>query len=132
MTVYFSDLDDFGKGVDIDIIMQKYRLYFENQFPVEAIIHAIHVHCENSPVIPKVSHLKEILSPTPPRITEAQYVQACKEYERNGFNQFTDAYDLKKAYEAQEVAKRENHEIKCDKIKEIAGSAIKRIGHEGS
>lgn len=133
MTVYFADLDDYGKGADIDIYLNKYRLYFEQKYTVQAIIEAIHKHCESKNHIPKVADIKNILQPIKPEITQAEYVQACRAWEREGYHTFgCQHYDLKKAYEKQESDKR-NQPQKIEysnEMLEIASSAVKRFGNE--
>lgn len=129
MTVYFSDLKEYGQDINLKLMLNKFRVYFEAEFSVDHVIWAIHEHCKRSREIPRISDLMAILKPEPPKVSEAQYIQAVKEYERNGFNQYTDAYTTKKAYEDQQTDKREQHKITNEQILAIAGNAMKRIGN---
>lgn len=111
------------------MIFTKYRIYFEQEFTVEQIVFAIHEHCKRSIAIPRVSDLMAILKPEPPKVTEAQYIEACKWQERNGYPAFSDAKDIKDRYEAQKAEGQEKFDIQCDKVKEIAANTLKRIEH---
>jgi|AKVG01.1.fsa_nt_gi hypothetical protein len=85
MMVYFVDLDDYGKGVNIETTMEKYRLYFDKLYTVDQIINAIHEHCGKKSKIPKVCDLEPILNPQPAVVTESQYIEAQKAQEKNGY-----------------------------------------------
>lgn len=80
--------------------------------------------------MPVPADINNILNPAKPKITEAQYIQACKSQERNGFPMFSDAKLIKEEYEAQEKGARENHDIQCRKIKHLANNSVKRICYE--
>ena len=128
MTVYFSDLTDYNQGIDMDMILNKYKIYFEGKFSIDHVIYAIHEHCKRSKEVPRVSDLNAILDPEPPKTTVGEYLQAKKEYERNGFNQHSSEYQVIKDYEAQKEAEKEKFNITNQRILEIAQGAIKRIG----
>jgi hypothetical protein len=127
MTVYFSDLKDYGQDVDLDIILTKYRIYFEQEFSTEQVIYAIHRHCERSIEIPRIGNLMDILKPQTPVITEAQFIEAQRWQERNSFPMISDAKETIELYKAQNAKKRQDHKIQSDEIKAIASNAIKKI-----
>ena len=62
MPVYFCDLDDYGKGINFEMLLNKYRFYFEKKYSTEEVINAIHQHCKISGIVPKVCDLVPILS----------------------------------------------------------------------
>ena len=128
MTVYFCDLDTFGKKIDVEILLEKYRIYLESKYTVEQVIYAIHKHCEREGNVPKVGDINAILNPEKPKITQAEYI-AAKEWQKrnNRYDEWTDAYDTIKAYEDQEKTERDNFLIQCEELKQVAGNAVKRI-----
>ena len=99
MTVYFSDLNTYGQTINLGMIFKKYKMFFEDKYSIDQIIFAMHRHCEQSPDFPKVCHIEAILNPKPPRVTEAQYVQAQRWQERNGFPMVSDAQMTIERYE---------------------------------
>lgn len=130
-TVYFSDLDDFGKGVDIKLILQKYALFFEGGYSVDQIIQALHTHCLKSTVIPKVSHLEAILSPEPVRISQTEFIHAKDQWAKEGYPKYSYYAGIVRDYE------RENHEerakdkpIEDNRVLNIINSSIKRINQK--
>lgn len=102
MAIYFSDLKDYGRGVDLEVILQKYKIYFEKDFSVEQVIAAIHRHCERSTEIPIVADLMAILAPEEKKITQAEYVNAQKAQERNNFPMYSAEAVLIRDYEKQQ------------------------------
>lgn len=107
MAVYFSDLDDFGKGVDINAILQKYRLYFEKKFTVNQILNAIHAHCERKTTIPKVADINAILNPEKPKITQAEFIHAREQHAAEKYPAHGYYGGIIKDYEAQEADARD-------------------------
>lgn len=106
MTVYFSDLDDFGKGVDVKTILAKYRLYFEGKFTVGQIIGAIHKHCERKTAVPKVADINAILSPEPEKISTAEFIHAKEQWKAEGYPAFSYYSQIVKDYEKENAEDR--------------------------
>jgi hypothetical protein len=129
MTVYFSDLKDYGQDVDLDIILSKYRIYFEAEFSTKHVVYAIHAHCKRSKEVPRISDLIDILKPQPPQISVAEYQAALDWQKRNGYPSFSDAKTTIERFEAQRDQKIQKHSITNEKIKAIAETAIKKIGN---
>lgn len=129
MTVYFSDLDNYGREIDNEMILNKYRIYFEKSFSTDQVIHAIHTHCETKTIVPKVSDLMEVLNPKPMEITQTEYFHAKKQWELSDYNQFSRHLDVIKAYEKQSQIKASSH-IPMDNpdVLKLVNNTIKRIG----
>lgn len=127
MTVYFSDLTDYNQGIDLEIIFTKYRIYFEGKYSAPELIFAIHEHSLIAKEFPRVPDLLKILNPEKPKITEAQFVEAQKWQERNGFPMFSDAKTTIERYKAQENQKQQDYEIKSEKIKSLVSDVVKKI-----
>lgn len=129
MAVFFSDLKDYGQEVDLDIILSKYRIYFEKEFSTDHIVYAIQKHCERSREIPRVCDIMDVLKPQPPQISVAEYQAAQDWQKRNNFPMYSDAKSTIEAFEKQQGEKREDHRITNERILEIAQSSIKMIGN---
>lgn len=102
MAVYFSDLDDYGKGVDLNAILEKYKLYLQGKFTVEQVIYSLHVHCERKRIIPKVPDLLDILDPVKPKITQSEYISALDYQKRNNYPIYSAEAILIREYTAQQ------------------------------
>lgn len=115
------------KDFDIKAILRRWQRKFYGRFTVDQIIYAVDKHTDNNDWFPTINNITTILEPQEPEITPIAYMQACKEYEQSGFNQFTDAYDIKCKYEAQNKQKQEQYKIECDKVKQIVNNSIKSL-----
>ncbi len=128
-TVYFSDLDDYGKGVDMKVILKKYALFFEGKYTVDQIIRAIHTHCLQSNVIPKVSHLEQILNPETPRISSTEFIHAKDQWAKEGYPEFSYYAGIVKQYEKENSEERTKaRPIEDSEVLAIVQNSIKRIG----
>lgn len=126
--MYFSDLDDFGKGVDIKLILQKYAMFFEGKYSVDQIISAIHQHCLKSTVIPKVSHLEAILSPEPPRISQAEFIHAKDQWAKEGYPSYSANAMIVKQFEQENQEERAKAKpIEDKRVLEMIQGAVKKI-----
>ena len=103
MAIYFSDLTDYGKGIDLRAILGKYRIYFAKIYTTDQIIQAIHEHCREIRVVPQVPDLLGILEPKPPKISHAEFIHAKQQWANQGFPPFSDYRDTVKAFEMQEL-----------------------------
>lgn len=128
-TVYFSDLDDFGKGVDIKLILQKYALFFEGKYSVEQIIKAIHTHCQKSTVIPKVANIEAILNPPTQKISQAEFIHAKDQWAKEGYPEFSFyAFQVKQYEKENNEARAPITPIENQDVLKLAQSSVKRIG----
>lgn len=119
----------YGRKMDPKLVMQGWEIKFAGRFTVDQLLFALDAYTDKNDDFPSPNNLIEILEPEPPRISEAQFVQAQKWQERNqNWSEYTDAYDTIQRYKAQEREKRESYEIRCEKIKAIAQGSVKRIG----
>ena len=120
----------YGKKMDKKIVMRGWELKLAGRFTVDQIIHALDVYTDHNDDFPTPADIIKILNPEKPRITEAQFVQACKEQERNNFPKFSPAYMVIQEYHRQEYKKQDDHAIKCDKLLEIAKASVKPVVKE--
>lgn len=127
MAVYFADLDDYGKGADLDVYLNKYRLYFDGKYSVSAIVEAIHKHCERKNHIPKVADLIAILNPEKPKITQAEFIHAKKQWELEGYKPFSYYGQTVKEFEAQEEKSRNIEPVADIPLAEVTESVKRKL-----
>lgn len=77
-------------------------MYFEGKFTVNQIINALHIHCERNSVIPKVSHINDILNPAKPKITQSEFIHAKEQWKLEGYPSYSYYAGIVKDYEKQE------------------------------
>ena len=130
MAVYFSDLQDFGQGVSIKNILIKWQMFFESKYTVDQIIFALYKHCEQSDIMPRVSHINKVLSPKPPKVTEAQYIAAQDYQKRNNYPMMSDAAETIELYRAQQKTAQSQYEINNEEIQMIVKNSIKKISEK--
>lgn len=126
----YKTQNTFKEPLEIEDRVAGWKFVLQGKYTMAQVLHGLRLFMEINPSMPVPANVNAILNPAKPRISEAAFVEAQKWQERNGFPMFSDALDVIEAYRVQEADARENHTVKCDKILQIAGSAVKRIGHE--
>lgn len=117
----------YGKEINIKSVFLYFQLKFEHRHSVEELIYAIGKYTDRKNDIPAPADIFEILNPTPPRITEAEFVEAQKWQERNGFPAFSSAKMLIEDYRAQQEEQRESFRLENKTLQQLAASSVKRI-----
>lgn len=118
----------YGRKMDPKLVMQGWEIKFAGRFTVDQLLFALDVYTDKHDDFPSPNNLIAILEPEEPRVTEAQFIEAQKWQERNGFPMFSDAKDTIERYKAQDREKRENHTVQCEKIRAIAQNSYRRLG----
>lgn len=98
-----------------------------SDFTADQVCYAMKKHLLTNDDFPKPCHIVEILQPKEKLITEAEYVQACKWQERNGFPVFSDALDIIEAYRKQNNETRKQQRIENEKVQAMVSNSVKRI-----
>jgi hypothetical protein len=129
LTVIADGQKAYGKEINVKHIFEYFKFKLEGRFSVDQIVFAIQKYTDAKNDIPAPADIIKILNPEAPKVTEAQYYQACREYERSGFNEFTDAYETKKLYEQQANQARENFTLENAQIQSLVIGSVKRIGN---
>ena len=92
----------YGKKMDAKVVMKGWEIKLAGKYTVDQVLYALDQYTNQHDDFPTPANIIQILEPEKPRITQAQYIQACKEYEAGGYNKYSDAGLLKRAYEKQE------------------------------
>jgi hypothetical protein len=128
ISVVVTQQNDYGKEVNVIDTIEYFKMKLQSRYTVDQVIYAIDIFTDRSDRIPTPADLIKILDPEQPRITEAQYVEACRYQERNGFPSYSDAALIKKQYEDQEKDRREEAQpITDERVKGILDQSIKKI-----
>lgn len=116
-----------------------FRLKFEHRYTVPQVIFALEKYTDLKNDIPAPADILAILNPPlpeKPRITEAQYIQACKAQEKNGYPAFSTEYMLIQEYKKQNDEAVSEHKAAliahnpARLMIESTVAKMKEIGHE--
>lgn len=88
---------------------------------MQQVIYALDKFTDENNSIPAPADINAILNPRPPKISTAEYVQAQRWQERNGYPMFSEARSTIEAYEEQRREENEEHEREVN--------AITALGH---
>ncbi len=128
LTLCFKNSDNFGAAFDVQSRIAAFRFVLEGAFSVEQILSALRIHMERSTEMFKPAHASAILNPPVPKITQAEFIHAKKQWELEGYQQFSYYAGIVRDFEAQEAEEREDYRGKRQDILQIAGNAVRRIG----
>ena len=123
MTIIIDGQKAFGKKHNIKDVFEYYKLKLGRKYPAALVLEALDEYTDRHNDIPAPSDIIGILSPQKPRITEAEFVQAHKWQENNGYPIFSEALDVINGYKEQEQCKRSEYKVKCEKIAAITKQA---------
>lgn len=117
----------YGRELDAKLVMQGWEAFLSDKFSGELIVYALKKYALERRDIPTPADIVEILEPKEPQISEAQYVQACKEQERNGFPVFSDAKATIEKYKQQNQKKHDDFKSNNQEILSIVEKTAKQI-----
>lgn len=89
MTFCYKTQRTFAEKLELQDRVRGWKFLLEENFSVDQVLGAMKKFMQTSGIMPMPADIVAILRPASPRITEAQYVQACKAQERNGFPAFS-------------------------------------------
>ena len=111
LSVLINGQKAYGKDYSVKDTFAYYELKLQGKFSAEQILYALDKYTDTHNDIPAPSDIINMLKPQEPRVTEAQYVNACKEQERDGFPQFSVAYMTIADYKKQNYEEKETYEM---------------------
>ena len=109
----------YGRKIDAKLVMRGWQAILAPQYSGEQICYALVEYAKKSDDFPTPANLIAILNPQEPQVSEAEYIQACKMYEKNGYNQFSNEKDVIDRYKQQKNEKREEYKSASDEIQGI-------------
>jgi hypothetical protein len=117
----------YGRTIDAKVIMRAWQRKFINRFTIDQIIYALDKYSDKRDDFPSPSNIIEILEPQAPVITEAQFVEAQKWQERNGWPIFSDAQITIDKYRKQNDDKHTAFRIEKQEIQSLVSDSVKMI-----
>lgn len=126
LTVIIEGQNAYGKKYDLENIFNYMRLKLERKFTVDQVLFALDLYTNRNDDIPTPSAIINILDPQKPRITEAEFVEAQKWQEANGYPMFSAAKETIDEYKKQQSEGREEFKMP-EEFLSLAKNAIKRI-----
>lgn len=127
LTAVYKTQTTFKEPLELEDRLAGWKFVLEEDYSVEQILWALKRFMKLSPNMPVPADMVKILNPAPPRVTEAQYIQAQKWQERNGYPMFSDAKDIISTYEKQDIIDRGAHQEVSEEIRLLAGNSVKRL-----
>lgn len=118
----------YGKEFNVKDTLDYFRFKLEGKFSAKQVVYAIGVYTDTRDDLPTPADLVNILQPEKPRITEAEYVHACKQHALEGYPSHGYYKYIIKDYEKQQEMVRADNEVTDEKLLEVAGNAVRRIG----
>lgn len=109
----------YGRTMDAKIVMQGWQMKLAGRYSIEQILYALDIYSDKRDDFPTPANLISILSPEPPRISEAAFIEAQKWQERNGFPMCSEARDTIDRYKNQQMDNFDRYEAEVDEIKLI-------------
>jgi len=118
----------YGREIDAKLVMQGWQLVLADKYNGDQICYALKQYAlSGGDDFPSPKNLEDILNPEAPRITTAEYVQACQTHERNHFPMYSAESRIIADYKKQREEERVDYEIECDTVKQIAGDSLQRM-----
>jgi hypothetical protein len=118
----------YGRNLNPELIMSAWEAVLSPYYNAEQICYALIKYAkEVGDDFPSPKNIDQILNPKPPRITEAQYIEAQKWQERNGYPMFSEAKDTIDAYLKQQQEEQEKFKTENEHLLKLAGSSVKKI-----
>lgn len=117
----------YGQSMDAKLVMQGWELKLSGRFTVDQILYALDKYTDRRDDFPTPANLIQILEPEEPKVSEAQFVEAQRWQERNGYPMFSDAKDTIERYKRQNEEKREVYYIECKKISHLVSNSYNRV-----
>jgi len=127
LTLAYKTQTTYKEPLDLEDRVAGWKFVLEEDWTVMQVLYALHKFMKENKVMPVPADINALLKPEPPKVTQAEYIQACKEHERNNFTAFSAEYMVIEQYKKENDEAREDYSIECDKIKEICSNSVKRL-----
>lgn len=117
----------YGEALDMKIRGRAWERKLGAKFSVNQIIMAVEKYTDRHSDFPTPSDIINILDPVKPEISRAEYITAKEWLKVNGYNQFSDQYELVQAFEKQEKEKRAPKTNENSQLTAIAADSVKKL-----
>jgi len=128
LTFAYKTQNNYKEPLDLKDRVLGWKFVLEEDYTVTQVLSAIKQHMKTSPVMPVPADIGAILSPPEPKITEAQFVEAQKWQERNGWPFLSEAAQTIEKYKKQRSEDYKDYQTEFEKIEELKrqGTPIER------
>lgn len=126
MGIIVKGQNAYGKQHNLGDMFAYMRFKLERKFPAEAVLWAFDQYTDRQDDIPTPSDINNILDPVKPKISDAEFIEAQKWQEANGYPRFSAAYQTIQEYKIQNSEARESVKLP-ENFLQIAAQSIKRI-----
>jgi len=127
LTFAYKTQTTYKEPLDLDDRVAGWKFVLEEDYTVEQVLYGIKKYMKANTAMPVPADIYTILNPAEPRVTEAEYVNACKEHASGGYQAFSAASMVIADYKKQNEEEKETFKIECNKIQEIVSGSVKRI-----
>ena len=129
LSIIVKGQNAYGRKHNLEDMISYFGLKLSKRYTVDQVIYALDIFTDKYDDIPTPSDVIKILNPEKPKITEAQFVEAQKWQERNGYPIFSDARDVIDQYRKQNEEMKANYEVECDNVSLLVDGSIKKLDH---
>lgn len=123
----YRNQNTYKEPLDLDVRVAGWRFVLEEEFSVEQVLYGLREFMKKSTDMAVAANIYKILNPEPPKVTEAQFVQAQRWQERNGYPIFSDALTTIAKYHEQNKQAQKGFESECKRIDGLVNNSVKRI-----
>ena len=117
----------YGRSIDPKLVMRGWQVKMAHRFSVDQILFALDVYTETHSDLPAPSDIIQILNPEPPQISDAEYVQAQRWQEANGYPIFSEAKDTIEKYRAQAKKRHDDFKTHTQKLAALSNTAAQYL-----
>lgn len=127
LSILINGQKTYGRDYSVSDTFAYYELKLQSRYSAEQILYAVDKYTDTKNDIPAPSDIINILNPEAPKITEAQYVNACKEQERNGFPAFSAESVIIENYGKQNSDEQAEFKIQNEEIAGMVKRSINKM-----
>lgn len=118
----------YGRTLDTKLVMQGWEMTLADRYNSDQICYALKEYAlRGGDDFPSPKNINDILNPESPKVSEAEYVNACKTWEINNYPIFSEELDVINAYKAQNETKRRDFVIENEKIASLVRKSIRKM-----
>ena len=111
----YKNSDNFGQPLELQSRIDAFRFVLEDDYTVDEVLYALKIHMKEATEMVKPAHIHKTLSPDVVKISTAEFVQAQRQYEQEGYNNSSDSKAIVDAFKLQEQELRAAHSPITDK-----------------
>lgn len=127
LTTIYDNLSSYGQPLNLKSRLGLWKMTLEDDYPMTQVLAALKQHCKASNTMPAPADIVALLTPQTPKITQAEFIHAKKQWELEGYPKYSYYAMVVKDYEKQEGEERQKPLEIAESLKLQLGYEIKKI-----